>query len=55
MSDDAIDVAPNPSDINLLSELFDRAQVLPLGPERAAALKEIRGFQRRLAAILAAR
>ena len=42
---------PNTADINLLAELFDRAQSLPHGPEQAAALDEIKSFQRRLATI----
>jgi hypothetical protein len=62
MSDGAIDVPPNGSDINLLADLLnlladllERAQQLPEGPDRTAVLLEIRDFQRRLAAILAAR
>jgi hypothetical protein len=54
MSDGAIEV-PNRSDIDLLADLLDRAQLLPDGPERAATFKAIKDFQRRLAAILVAR
>ena len=54
MSDAAIEV-PNSPDINLLANLLERAQRVPAGPERTAVLVEIRDFQRRLAAILAAR
>ena len=54
MSDGAIDV-PNSSDINLLADLLERAQRLPEGHERTAIILEIGNFQRRLAAILAAR
>ena len=48
---DGKSVQPNSSDLDLLANLLDRAQMLPLGPERAAALLEIRSFQQRLAAI----
>ena len=51
MSDAAIEV-PNSTDIDLLADLLQRAQQLPVGPERTAVLLEIRDFQRKLAAIL---
>ena len=50
MSDGAV-VQPNRSDLDLLADLLDRAQKLPPGPERSAALREIRSFQKRLAMI----
>ena len=50
MSDGAV-VQPNRSDLDLLANLLDRVQKLPPGSERSAALREIRGFQKRLATI----
>ena len=45
---------PDGDDLDLLADLLDRAQLLPVGPERTAALQEIRSFQKRLAAMMAA-
>ena len=44
-------VQPNSSNFELLTNVLDRAQMLPLGLERAAALREIRSFQEGLTAM----
>jgi hypothetical protein len=54
MSEGAIE-EPNNRDIDLLADLLERAQQLPEGAERIAALNEIKGFQERLIAFFAAR
>jgi len=38
--------------IDLLAKLIDAAKQLPPGPERAQAIEEIWGYQRRLSALL---
>jgi hypothetical protein len=58
MNDDAKQM-PETTDLYelllLLMRLFERVQRLPLGPERSAALEQIRDFQLRLGTILKSR
>ncbi len=56
MSDSSLQVPGNSTAVHelmdLLAKLFEAAKRLPPGSERARALEEIRGYQRRLCALL---
>ncbi|MGY8683883.1 hypothetical protein Q2941_39835 [Bradyrhizobium sp. UFLA05-153] len=56
MSDGVMRVRDISSDIrelmDLLAKLFDTAKQLPPGSERAQAMEEISGYQRRLSALI---